>query len=552
MAIVKAVSSKASIKTAIEYVTKEEKTEDKLVSGIRCSADNAYEEMQTTKVMWGKTDGRTYKHFVQSYHPEDGITPEQAHANAIELAEKTKAFDGFEVLVATHIDRDHIHSHIIVNSVNAEDGHKLQWTKKDLNRMKELSNKQSQEQGLHVAEKGKSFDGSVREDTTAYTKEAYQKLKKAESGEAQSYIQEIAIKVLQARETAKSREDFIKSLDGMGISTDWKDNHKYITFTDREREEHGEKKCKIRNNKIENYYNVDLSKEGLEHEFENNKRATEQRNKGIEESAGTIAVTESAITEAEHAADRAEQETRTEPPIEQRINAKRVERMEETSRIGQEYNNSELRERRTFEAEAERIGNQQRNIGKKQSGIKSRIDRERGENEESYSGKSSIAKSDRIIERSARAVNEGIRTIEQLQSNFAEPDSEQGIDQELQTEIRIIEGTISAISELAEEIGKTAGELADCRREQSDIASKSEGIGKAVRGFTESKGDNSINDRIRSRIEEIRSRIGKLGESHRRIKDSITDCFGKQFDLGRGIEKALDQVQRVFTGRGGR
>ncbi|EJF0227287.1 relaxase/mobilization nuclease domain-containing protein [Campylobacter jejuni] len=54
-------------------------------------------------------------------------TPEQAHKNAVELAEHTKAWKGHEVLIATHIDKGHIHTHFIVNSVNYENGHKLQW-----------------------------------------------------------------------------------------------------------------------------------------------------------------------------------------------------------------------------------------------------------------------------------------------------------------------------------------------------------------------------------------------------------------------------------------
>ena len=60
-------------------------------------------------------------------HEDEEITPEQAHKNAVELAEHTKAWKGHEVLIATHIDKGHIHTHFIVNSVNYENGHKLQW-----------------------------------------------------------------------------------------------------------------------------------------------------------------------------------------------------------------------------------------------------------------------------------------------------------------------------------------------------------------------------------------------------------------------------------------
>ena len=91
MAVIKAVSSKAGIGHAIDYVTKKEKTEEKLVSGLHCEPETVKEEMQATKELWGKTDGRTYKHYVQSYHEDEKITPEQAHKNAVELAEHTKA-----------------------------------------------------------------------------------------------------------------------------------------------------------------------------------------------------------------------------------------------------------------------------------------------------------------------------------------------------------------------------------------------------------------------------------------------------------------------------
>ncbi|MDE5619973.1 MAG: relaxase/mobilization nuclease domain-containing protein, partial [Ruminococcus sp.] len=81
MAIIKAVSSKSPIKTAIVYVSKEEKTDQKLLSGYNLTApETAYYEMQITKEVWNKTDGRTYKHYVQSFAPDEEITPEQVHA----------------------------------------------------------------------------------------------------------------------------------------------------------------------------------------------------------------------------------------------------------------------------------------------------------------------------------------------------------------------------------------------------------------------------------------------------------------------------------------
>ena len=230
MAVIKAVSSKAGIGQALDYVTKEEKTEDKLVSGLHCEPDTVKDEMQATKELWEKTGGRTYKHFVQSYHKDEKITPEQAHRNALQLAENTSAWKGFEVLVATHKDKKHIHTHFIVNSVNFEDGHKLQWSSADLQELKERCNAQSREQGLHVSEKGKTFEGAEREETVAWKKETYQLLKQAEQGKVKSYVQDIALAVLDCKETATSRESFIRLMNERGYGVDWQDSHKYITY----------------------------------------------------------------------------------------------------------------------------------------------------------------------------------------------------------------------------------------------------------------------------------------------------------------------------------
>ncbi len=90
-----------------------------------------------------------------------------------------------------------------------------------------------------------------------------------------SYVQDIALAVLDCKETATSRETFIRLMNERGYGVDWQDSHKYITYTDLAREQAGEKACKIRDNKLEKYYNMDFGKEELEHEFERNARTAE-------------------------------------------------------------------------------------------------------------------------------------------------------------------------------------------------------------------------------------------------------------------------------------
>ena len=118
-----------------------------------------------------------------------------------------------------------------------------------------------------MPEKGKTFAGEVREETVAWSKDTYQLLKQAEQGKVKSYVQDIALAVLDCKETATSRETFIRLMNERGYGVDWQDSHKYITYTDLAREQAGEKACKIRDNKLEKYYNMDFGKESMEHEL---------------------------------------------------------------------------------------------------------------------------------------------------------------------------------------------------------------------------------------------------------------------------------------------
>ena len=275
MAVIKAVSSRAGIKTILNYVMKEEKTEQKLLSCLNCTPDMVQEQMEFTKRLWGKNGGRTYKHFVQSFAPEENIDPVQAHQIACQLAASRPEWQDFEVLIATHEDKKHIHTHFVVNSVSCVDGHKIQQSKAELQAMKDYSDQLCAKYGLHITEKGKTFDGQEREETAAFSKDTYQLLKKAEQGEVKSYVQDIALAILDCREQATSRTDFVQRMNERGYGVDWQDSHKYITFTDLKRQEQGEKQCKIRNNKLEKYYNMNFGKETLEHEFASNARTAE-------------------------------------------------------------------------------------------------------------------------------------------------------------------------------------------------------------------------------------------------------------------------------------
>lgn len=268
MAVLKAVHSKAKLSVAINYITKKEKTVERLISGVHCDPMSAVLEMENTKSIWHKTKGRQYDHYIQSFAPGENITPEQAHAIALRWA--SGEFFGYECLVATHVDRDHIHSHVIVNSVNYQTGKKLHTSAHWLKEAKEFSDNLCREVGLSVCEKGKTFDGQERTDATSWSKDQYQLLEKASRGEVKSFLLEIAVAVCMVLKCAISREDFKKRLLDYGIDTTWTDKRKYITFADLNGN-------KVRNKKLSEVFHVDFSKEGLEHEFTQRSREADER-----------------------------------------------------------------------------------------------------------------------------------------------------------------------------------------------------------------------------------------------------------------------------------
>ena len=92
-----------------------------------------------TKLRYKKADGRMYYHLLRSFHPDEQLTPETAHEIALRFAEEN--FSGYEVLVATHVDRNHIHSHLVINSVNADNGYKYHSDNKEIKRLRNSSDK---------------------------------------------------------------------------------------------------------------------------------------------------------------------------------------------------------------------------------------------------------------------------------------------------------------------------------------------------------------------------------------------------------------------------
>lgn len=266
MAVIKVTNSKATLSKAIKYITQEEKTEEKLISGVNCNSETALDEMLATKEQFNKLEGRQYYHYVQSFSTEDNIDHQKAHRIALELAESR--FKGFEVLIATHKDKEHVHSHIIANSVSCENGLKFQSSKKDLSELKKASDKICEREGLSVIEKA---DKDV---LSSFNQKKYKTLEKAVEGSQKSYLLDLWTDCSKTLSKATSKEQFIRDMEQKGYGVNWVDTRKNITFITPEGK-------KVRNtNLAKTFKNEKFTKEGIENEIKRNRENARDRTEG--------------------------------------------------------------------------------------------------------------------------------------------------------------------------------------------------------------------------------------------------------------------------------
>ena len=199
-----------------EYKTFDSKSKRRLVSGVNCDGENAFREFMVTKKVHDKANGIFFYHYAQSFSPTEKITPEQAHEIALEFAEK--AWPGHEVLVATHCDKEHIHSHFVINSVGFESGMKLRQSPSTLKKLRKLSDEICIAHGLSVLQ---PYEGGGR---SMSSREYRARLR------GNSWKQRLANDIDKAMEYSGSKDEFIRSMSILGYHMTWTDERKYLTF----------------------------------------------------------------------------------------------------------------------------------------------------------------------------------------------------------------------------------------------------------------------------------------------------------------------------------
>ena len=214
--------SAGALRGVVQYVSQDEKTLDEngsqLISGQNCTPQLVSQEFQATRDMCHKESPVWFYHYVQSFSPDEVITGEQAHQLAKEFA--AKAWPDSEVLIATHLDAEHIHTHFIVNAVCWETGKMLRQGPNTLRSLRQLSDELCLKHGFSVLpqQKKKQSQGMG---TREY--------RSAAKGESWKFRLMNAID--QCMRYASTREDFISLMESEGYQVRWSASRKSITYT---------------------------------------------------------------------------------------------------------------------------------------------------------------------------------------------------------------------------------------------------------------------------------------------------------------------------------
>lgn len=190
----------------------------RLISGKDCCPEMAFHEFMATKNRCKKADKTMFYHYDQAFKDGETISPKTAHEIAVKFAEDN--YPDFEVVIATHVDNEHLHSHFIINSVSFKTGKKLHEGPKTLLKLRAYSDQICQQYGLTTLEPytgGKSQSLASRE------------YRAAAKGQSWKFSLMNAIDI--AMKTSGTKQDFIKNMERQGYAVRWEDSRKYITYT---------------------------------------------------------------------------------------------------------------------------------------------------------------------------------------------------------------------------------------------------------------------------------------------------------------------------------
>ena len=270
--------SRAAMRGVMLYVMQEKKTAwegGPLVSGINCQPQSAYDDFLNTKLLYHKDGGVMFYHMVQSFPKGAVVDPRQAHEAARRLAEY---FDGCEVLICTHVDREHVHSHCVINSVNFETGKKLHMAKEQIQELMRRNDAICQEMGLPV------FDTPTQHARGMGGAEYHTALK------GQSWKLRLMNTIDACMKYAADKDTFVSLMESEGYAVRWECGRKYITYTTPD-------SMRCRDNKL---HEEKYCKEVMEHEFRIRAEIVSARTQAAQHPAGSTSDADNASRSESH------------------------------------------------------------------------------------------------------------------------------------------------------------------------------------------------------------------------------------------------------------
>ena len=212
--------SGSAMGATIRYVERDDKTRGKqFVSGQNCAPQLAEQEFLTTRTVNRKNGGRWFYHYTQSFSPQENVTPELAHEIAKEFA--ARAWPDSEVVIATHVDAAHIHSHFVLNAVCFETGRMLRQHPDTLQKLRAISDELCMAHGLSILPSQKREQKSNGVSAREY--------RSAVKGESWKFQLMAAVDDCMRR--ARTREEFIERMERAGYGVRWEDARANITYT---------------------------------------------------------------------------------------------------------------------------------------------------------------------------------------------------------------------------------------------------------------------------------------------------------------------------------
>jgi hypothetical protein len=204
----------------MRYTAQDWKTEfngRQLVTGINCQPETVYGDFMLTKSLYHKTDGKLFYHMVQSFPKDADVDPAVAHTAALKLAEY---FTGHEVLICTHTDRDHIHSHFIINSVSFDTGKKLHIAKDQLQELRQRNDEVCMQFSLPVF-----VPNPNRQRSKHMTIGEYHMAKRGTSKKFQ-----LMAVIQECMRHAATKDDFFALMESEGYKITWTPKRREITY----------------------------------------------------------------------------------------------------------------------------------------------------------------------------------------------------------------------------------------------------------------------------------------------------------------------------------